>query len=176
MKDMFKIKNPFIQKKVSVAHTKKFHKKKHLIGKIILSQTEKHEIIHGEQAIKKQTPKYLHRPTTDYDIYTPTPLEDARQTERALDRRFGGDFFRVEHGQHIGTVRVIANANEQSYADYTKPEGKIPFKTIDNKNYATLGFMKSKAKEITNNPFSSYRHPKDIDTINRIKITERRTK
>jgi len=162
----------FNKPKVSVKHTKNFHKKKNMIPKVILSQTEKHEIIYGEQAVKKQVPKYLHRPTQDFDIYTPTPLEDARETEKALDKRFGGDYFKTIPGKNPGTFRVVANANNESYADYTQPKEKVPYKNIDGKKYATLGYMLKKSNQIINDPMSSYRHNKDMDTINRIKITK----
>jgi len=162
--------------KVTPQHTKRFHKKKHLIDDVILSQTEDHEIIHGEQAVKKQTPRYLHRPTVDFDIFTPTPLEDASETEKALDKRFDGDFFGVEPGNHPGTHRVVAHANKQSYADYTKPSGVVPSKRIDGKNYVTLGYIKQKSRSILEDPLSDYRHAKDLDTLNRVKIVEKKKK
>ena len=125
-------------KRVSVAHTKTFHKKKHQIPVIIYSTIDKHEIIYGEKALKKRFPNYLERHTQDYDIYTKTPLKDAREAERALDKSFGGNYFYVKPAQHPGTYKVVAYANQEGYADYSKPEGRIPYDVIDGKKYVKL--------------------------------------
>jgi len=137
-----------------------------------MSKTGDHEIIHGEQAVKKQTPNYLHRHTQDVDIFTPTPLVDAKEVEKALDKKFKGNFFEVKLGYHPGTIRVVALANKESYADYTKPERDIPFTRINKKNYASLAYIAGKSQEIIKDPFSNFRHAKDQDTLNRVKIVE----
>lgn len=168
------LKEPDMGRVVTPGHTERFHKKKHLIDDVILSQTDDHEVIYGEQAVKKQTPRYLHRPTVDFDIFSSTPRKDARETERALDKCFDGDFFFVKPGNHPGTYRVVAHANKESYADYTRATGKVPFVSINDKKYATLGFIEGKAKNILSDPSSVYRHAKDKDTINRIKIVKKK--
>lgn len=161
------------KKNITPKHTKTFHKKKHLIDDVISQVMDPHEVVHGEQAIQKQLPKYLHRGTVDWDVFTPTPKKDAEELEQALDKKFGGDFFYVKPGQHPGTWKVIAYANQEGYADYTKPDNDIPFVVIHGKKYSTLKYSQKKAKAILKDPASKFRHHKDKDTVNRITIAKK---
>lgn len=163
-------------KHITTKHTKHFHKNKHMIPSIVLRTIGKKEIVYGEMALKKRFPYYLERPTQDYDVLSMTPEKDAREAERALDKQFGGDFFYVKPGRHPGTWRVMAHANQEGYADFTKPEGRIPFEKIHGKNYVKLGFEKKKRRKILQDPTSSWRHPKDRDAINRINIFQKKQK
>jgi len=169
--NIFKTETP--TKKVSVKHTQKFHKNKHKIPIIIYSTIDKHEIVYGEHALKKRFPKYLERPTQDYDIYSNTPKKDAKEAERALDQSFGGDFFYVKPAQHPGTYKVVAHANQEGYADYSKPDGKIPYETIDGKKYVKLSLEKEHRHKSLKDPNYSWRHAKDQDALNRIKLYEK---
>ena len=151
-----------------------FYKNKHKIKKIILSRTDKHEIIHGARAINKQvSPSYLDTPTTDFDIFSKKPKKDAKETEKALDKEFGGDYFYVKKGRHKGTWKVKSKVNEQTYADYTKPNKKIPSKTINKLRYARLNYLKQHILKTLKDPKQSFRHAKDKDALNRILVYER---
>jgi len=161
------------KKQVSVKKTKHFHKQKRKIPKVIVSKMDKHEIIYGARALNKRFPSFLDTPTQDYDIYTPHPERDARETEKALDKKFGGDFFHVTKGVCPRTWRVRSNVNEEVYADYTKPEEKIPFDVIGGRNYVTLEHTKKHIVKTLNDPSAEYRHAKDRDALNRIKIYEK---
>lgn len=152
---------------------KKFHQGKKEIPKIVLRKTGSKEIVYGERALNARFPSYLDRPTTDYDIYSPTPLKDARQTERALDKHFGGDYFYVKPAQHKGTYKVVSKINEEGYADYTKPEGKIPSDVIRGKRYVKLSHVKKHIQKTLKDPEAKYRHAKDRDALNRILIYEK---
>jgi hypothetical protein len=156
----------------TLKRSRTFHKRKGVISKVILSQTDKHEIIYGARALNKRFPKWLDKPTQDYDIYSKTPRKDAKQVERALDKRFKGDHFYTEPAQHKGTWKVKAHANQEGYADYTKPEGKIPYKTIGGKNYVALSHVKKNIKKTLKDKESAYRHAKDRDALNRINLYE----
>ena len=145
---------------------------KRQIPSIILSRTQKHEIIHGQQAVNAQISHHLHKQTTDYDIFTRTPKKDARETERALDKRFGFDAFKVEEGKHSGTWKVKSKVNGETYADYTKPEKKIKTSNKFGKTYASLDYFKKHIKKTLRDPEAKFRHPKDKDTYNRIRIHE----
>jgi len=158
----------------SLKYTEKFHRGKERIPGVVLSRTDKHEIIHGERAISKRLPSHLRRPTTDYDIYSGTPKKDARETERALDKKFGFNAFRTEEGQHEGTYKVKSNVNGETYADYTKPEKKIPSSLIAGKRYATLGYFKKHIRKTLKDKEAAFRHEKDRDALNRIRIHERK--
>ena len=158
-------------KKPTVSQTKKFYRNKRSIIPSILDVTEPHEVIHGERAVQQYIPKRLHRHTTDIDIFTNTPRIDALEAERRLDKRFGGDVFFTEQGQHEGTWRVKSRTDGQAYADYTKPEnGMPPFKTIRGFNYVTKSYIQKHNKKVLQDPEAYYRHQKDKDTLNRLKI------
>ena len=157
-------------KRVSLAHTKQFHKKKHKIGAVILSKVDDSEIIYGARALNVRFPKYLDRHTTDYDIFTNQPKRNAVESEKALDKEFGGDFFHTEAAQHEGTYKVKAHANQEGYADYTKPDDDIPYQKIRGKKYIDLDYMEKHTEKTLKDPEASYRHAKDRDALNRIRI------
>jgi len=162
-------------KNVTPKDTETYYRKKKKVYPTILSVTEPHEVIHGERAVQKHLPQYLHRHTSDVDILTPTPYVDAMESERALDKKMGRDIFYVDKGQHPGTWRVKSRTNDESVADYTKPEEKLPpYQTIDGHNYVTIDYIQKHNQEVLNDPWSSFRHQKDRDTLNRIKIARRR--
>lgn len=173
LSNLFK-KNVQPSPKITLAHTEQFHKQKHKIGNIIIAVTDDHEIIHGARALNQRFPKHLDRYTKDFDIFTDTPEKDARETEKKLDKEFGGDFFYVVKGQHPGTWKVKAHATDETYVDYTKPEKKVPYDVIGNLNFASLSHMKKSFEKSIADPFSSFRHNKDLDALNRIKIFEKK--
>ena len=150
-----------------------FHKHKKCIPKVVLSVTEVHEIIYGARALNKQLPSYLDKHTEDYDIFSPTPKKDAMQTEKKLDKHFGGDYFYVEPAKHEGTWKVKSKINKQGYADYTKPDKKIPFRKIGGKKYVRLDYVKQHIKKTLKDKEAKYRHDKDRDALNRIKVYEK---
>lgn len=155
---------------ISLEQTRKFYAKKKLIEPTILGVTDSHEIIHGSRALNKRFPPFLRKQTTDYDIFSKTPRKDARQAERALDRRFGFNAFEVKAGKHKGTWKVMSRVNGEGYADYTKPERKVCSERIGKYNYACLSYMEAQAKRTLKDKESAYRHAKDRDAINRIKV------
>lgn len=168
-KNMPKSKKPPLRN-VSPKHTKMFHKKKHLIPTIIKGTIGKQEIVYGEHALKIRFPKYLERPTNDYDVLSRTPMKDAIQAEKALDKKFGGDFFFVKQAEHEGTFKVVAYANQEGYADFTKLEKPVKYDTIKGIKYMSLDEEIKNRKKSLQNPEFSFRHPKDKDALNRIKI------
>ena len=150
-----------------------FHRKKRNIPKVVLSTIGKKEVIYGARALNKRFPKHLDRQTTDYDVYSPTPQKDARQAERRLDKHFGGDYFHVKQAQHKGTYKVVSKINGEGYADFTKPEQKIPADKIGGKRYVKLSHVKKTIRKTLKDPESKYRHAKDRDALNRILIYEK---
>ncbi len=152
--------------------TEHFHRQKHKIPNIILSKVDDKEIIYGARALNKRFPSFLDRHTEDYDIFSTHPHKDAKEAERALDKSFGGNFFAVKKALHPGTFRVIAHANKQGYADYTKPDKVIPFARIGGKKYVKLSMVKQTIRKTLVDPESAYRHDKDRDALSRILIYE----
>jgi len=153
--------------------TEIFHKKKKDIPRIIASKTGPNEVIYGARALNKQFPEHLKEHTIDYDILSPNPKKDAKETEQALDKHFGGDYFDVEAAQHPGTWKV-KGINGKTYADYTeKPKGTRS-RTIDGKKYLPLSSIAKHIKKTLKDDSAKYRWRKDQDAYNRIKLVLQR--
>jgi len=163
-------------KKTGVRKTERFHRQKKKIPKTIVSKMDEHEIIYGARALNKRFPSFLDTQTQDYDIFTPHPKKDAHETERALDKSFGGDFFYVTRANCPRTWRVKSHVNDEVYADYTRPEERIPYEVIGGRKYVALDYAKEHIIKTLDDPSASYRHSKDRDALNRIKIYERMKK
>lgn len=149
-----------------------FHENKKHISKIVLKKVNRDEIIYGARAHNKQLPKKLRVQTEDYDIFTNNPKKEAKELERALDKKFNGNYFEVKAAIHPGTYKVKSRINGVGYADYTKPTEKIPFRKIGGKKYIKLSYVKKHIKKTLKDPTASFRHDKDRDTLNRIKLSE----
>lgn len=152
---------------------RRFHENKKKIPKIVLRKVNRDEIIYGARAHNRQLPKKLRVKTEDYDIYTENPKREARELERALDKKFKGDFFKVEPAQFAGTHRVKSKINGKVYADYSKAPGKVPFKKIGGKRYVKLSHVKKTIRKTLKDPTAEFRHAKDRDALNRIKLAEK---
>jgi len=163
-------------KPVSLRQTKQFHKHKKKIPGAIRSRVDNHEVIFGAHALNVRFPAYLERQTMDYDIFSPTPKRDALEAEKALDNVFGGDFFYTHPALHPGTWKVRSYVDQEGYVDYTKPKKKIPYDRIKGKKYVKLSHVKKTIKKTLKDPESSYRHGKDRDALNRIRIYEQMKK
>ena len=153
--------------------TNVFYTKKKEIRKIILSDVDNNEIIYGQSAINKQLPRKLRVYTEDYDIFSTNPRQEARQVERALDKYFGGNYFKVKPAIHKGTFRVVSLIDGKVYADYTKLRSPVPYRIINGKKYITLDYAKKDKLKILRNPKAKYRHKKDRDALNRIRLGEK---
>ena len=162
---------------VSLKHSETFHKKKKQIPAIVRKTIGKDEVIYGERALNARFPNWLDRHTEDFDVYSKTPKKDAKQSERALDKAFGGNYFYTEPAQHKGTHKVKAYANQTGYVDYTKPEKKMPpSEVINGKRYVKLNVVKAHIKKTLKDKEAQYRHAKDRDALSRIKVYEKMQK
>jgi hypothetical protein len=160
-------------RKLSVNETNIFHKKKKDIGRIIIQTTDDRETHYGARALNARFPPYLDRHTRDFDIFTQKPYKDARETERKLDRHFGGNYFYVTEAQHKGTWKVKAHATGETYADYTKAPKQLRREKIRGIHYPTLGYIEKSLKKTLADPTATNRHQKDLDALNRIRIYKR---
>lgn len=151
-----------------------FHRKKKDIPRIVRKTIGNKEIIYGERALNARFPTFLDRPTQDFDVFSQTPRKDAKQTEKALDKHFGGDYFRTKKAIYPRTIRVVSNINQETYADYTKPKQRIPSEKIKGKRYVKLSYVKKTIKKTLKDPKAKFRHAKDRDALNRIKIYEKK--
>ena len=159
---------------MKIVKVRTYYNKKQDINRIILNRTGSNEIIYGQRALNIQLPNRLRVYTEDYDIYAMNPKKEAREVEKALDKHFGGNYFKVQPAKHEGTFKVISKVDGKNYADYTKMERKIPPYTIINgRKYVTLDFIRKDRLKILRNPKAKYRHFKDRDALNRIKLNKK---
>lgn len=150
----------------------RFHRLKERIEEIVRRTIKKDEIIHGERAVEVRVPPYLRRHTRDYDVFSETPKKDAEEAEQELDEEFRGDFFEVIPAEHPGTFKVKSKIDGRTYADFSEKEENVPIESIQGNNYATLEFVKKKLRRILKDKTKEFRHKKDQDTLNRIRIYE----
>lgn len=150
----------------------RFHRLKNRISDIVKRTIGDKEIIHGERAVAVRVPPHLRRATRDYDVYSKTPEEDAIEAEKELDKEFGGDYFEVVPAEHEGTYKVKSKINEMGYADFTDPEERVHSEVIMGNKYVTLTYLKNRLKRILKDKEKEFRHAKDRDTLNRIRVYE----
>lgn len=152
----------------------KYYKNKALAKEIILqdASVDKH-VIYGEQAVKAHLPSHLHRYTEDYDIFAKNPKAEAKQMEKKLDKIYGGNYFRTKKGAHKGTHKVISNVTNKTVVDYTKEPKKLNSVQIGGNLFVGINAIKKQLKKTLKDEASSFRHDKDFETLQRIKLGEK---
>lgn len=135
-------------------------------------------IVFGARSVNVQVPKHLQTPTEDFDIFVKgSPKKIAKRIERRLDKKFGGNFFKVKEGQFKGLFKIVSNTSGKSKVDVNKhPRGEL--KTIKRRGakFTTLEFQKKKIKESLANPKAKFRRDKDKFSRLRIKLFEQKRK
>ncbi len=139
---------------------------------ILQDAQEDGHIVFGAQASNAQLPPHLRKHTEDVDIFTKKSKKEAEQMEKKLDKAYGGDFFRVEKAKHKGTHKVKSNVTNRTVADYSSQGKKPNFKKILGVKYADLQSIKRKIGKTLRDEASSFRHDKDRETLQRIKLHE----
>lgn len=151
----------------------KYYGSKELTKQLILQDAQEDgHIIFGAQASNAQLPPHLRKYTEDIDIFTKKSKKEAEQMEKKLDKAYGGDYFRVEKAQHKGTYKVKSNVTNRTVADYTSQGKKPSVKKILGVKYADLKSIKRKLGKTLRDEASSFRHDKDRETLQRIKLHE----
>lgn len=131
-------------------------------------------IVYGAKAVNAHLPDWLDKETGDWDIFSPAdPKELAGKLEEKLDKRYGGNFFRVEPAIHPGTFRVKSNVTGQVVADVSLKDRTVSFTRIAGINYASLDWLEKEAKETLADPDDKFRWHKDRDTLQRIEVFKR---
>jgi len=155
------------------AEYKRYLKNRARIPKIVLKTIKAPEVIYGERAISMQMKKkYLKMPTEDYDVYSEHPKQSAKQTEQLLDKKMGFNAFEVMKGSNPGTHRVRSRVTAKVVADYTKPENKIPYRTIKGKRVATLKHIQQHTLKTLKEGIATHRLHKDKLINARININK----
>ncbi len=151
-----------------------YYRKKLLAKQLILQDAaEDKHVVFGAQASNAQLPPHLQKTTEDVDIFTKKSEKEAKQMEKKLDKAYGGDFFRVEQAKHKGTYKVKSNVTNRTIADYSSQGKKPNTKTILGVKYADLKSIKRKIGKTLRDESSSFRHDKDRETLQRIKLHEK---
>jgi hypothetical protein len=139
-------------------------------------------IIFGGQALNARMIGLLqnHNPNLDYDVFSHNPKRSARQLERNLDKKFGGDFYETKKGMFKGLWKVKRKSDGQVIADFVprRTERLVRGRDFsrlrpDGVNYTTLGFETKKRKQILRDPQAKWRHDKARDDLVRIKANKR---
>lgn len=163
---------------LSTSSRERFYgRNKPIINRVIrghIAKTRK-GIVHGTKATNAQLPKILQRKTRDWDIKTENPLLSALQLEKKLDKKFRGDFFRVEEGatKALSVHKVKSNINDKTYADFSKRDEPMPWISKRGVRFATLKNQVEKAKKLFKDPSKLFRREKDIDLIRRVRKFEK---
>jgi len=132
------------------------------------------EIVYGARATNKVFPEYLDKHTEDWDIATnDDPKQVANKIEKMLDKRYGGNYFYVEPAKHEGTFKIKSKVTRSGVVDVSIIEDPISHERIGGINYATLDNQVKNIEKSLSDPESKFRHDKDKETLQRIKIYER---
>jgi len=144
--------------------------------KVILARLKANDklIVHGGKAINVFLPDWLDKATEDWDIFSDTPLATAKKLEEVLEKKYGGNYFTVKPAKHKGTFRIQSIVTKRVVADITLPEREIEYKEVEGINYATLDYHVKQIKRTLATPEYSFRHGKDKETLQRIRIYRQR--
>ncbi len=149
-----------------------FERNKGVINRVIRNKLAKTKrVIHGARAQNIQLPRFLERkPTVDFDVFAKNPDLAAHGMERALDKKFRGDFFGVRKGitEKIKVRKVFAKSTGETFVDFSIPNRVVPTKDIRGKRFATLKDQFEKAKENLKDPTKIFRRDRDLSLVQRV--------
>ncbi len=151
-----------------------YQKKDIVIKKVILKNAKKKgHIVFGAKAVNKQLPPHLRKRTVDFDVFSAHPKKTANRVEKILDKKFGANTFKVEPAKHPGTFKIKSNVSGVNYADYSKTPIPPP-RTVKRKGvrFAHTSHQLAQIKKSLADPESKFRHDKDRETQQRIKLAE----
>ena len=153
----------------------KHYANKHMIKPIVKGfLSSKGGTVYGAQAYNEYLPPPLDKHTKDWDVYHPKPKKMAHALEKHLDKKFGGDYFRVKKAKYPNTHKVVSNVTGETVVDFTKPEGKVASRmAIDGVKYARMKYLKKKLLAQLRNPAAKFRRKKDLETLKRIQVFEK---
>lgn len=148
-----------------------------LMQQIILKLAkQRKQIVYGARSIEAQAGLFS-RSTKDYDIFDKNPKRSAQILQKILDKQAGFDHYYMKEAEHKGTWKVKSKGNDgkqnteddESVADYTKPDKKVPYVVYKGVRYRILKQELQRKVATTKDPEFKFRHAKDQDDINRIK-------
>lgn len=152
-----------------------FYRNKNKVDLTVLREIKnKKLILFGARSLNRQLPPFLRKETKDYDVILTKrdPKKVARELERKLDKKFKGNVFIVEKGKAPGVYKVKNVLGKEGVIDVVKSDKRVPFVKRRGVRVSTLAFEKSKIRESLSNPEAKFRHDKDRERRDRIKIFE----
>lgn len=136
-----------------------FYKNKKKVAEVIIDNVKKKKhIIFGARSLNAHFPKFLDKPTVDYDILVEkgNPKKVAMRLEKKLDKKFKGNFFIVEKAKHPGTYKVKRVLDKEGIIDVSKAKEEVPTDRIKGVRYSKLSFEKRKVKQSLRDPESKF--------------------
>ena len=133
-------------------------------------------VLHGSRAQNQQLPRDLQRKNvTDFDVFAKNPRKAARNMEKALDKKFGGDFFFTKAGATKELkVRKVVRKDGVAVVDFSIPDRVIQTITKRGIRMASLKDQRQKAIDTLNKESAEFRREKDLDLLRRINIFNKR--
>lgn len=158
--------------KSEIEKRKLFKRNRNVVNRVIRGFLAKRKVgvVHGTRATNAQLPKGLQRETLDWDVFVKKPKKRAMQLERALDKKFRGDFFEVKRGvgsPGIKVFKVKSTLTGEGFADFASTDNLPPSIAKRGVQFATLKQQVEKAKANVKNPSLKFRRAKDLDLIRR---------
>lgn len=152
-----------------------FYRNKKKVDRTVLKEIKGRKLIlFGARSLNRQLPPFLQKETKDYDVILTKrdPKKVARSLEKKLDKKFKGNVFVVEKGKAPGVYKVKNVLGKEGVIDVVKSDKRVPFVKRRGVRVSTLAFEKSKIKESLSNPEAKFRHDKDRERRDRIRIFE----
>lgn len=160
-----------------MTHKNFLDRNKGVIERVIRTRLAKTKrVIHGARSQNAQLPRFLERkPTVDFDVFAKNPALAAHGMERALDKKFRGDFFGVKKGktERLRVRKVFAKETGETFVDFSVPDRVVPTKAIRGKRFATLKDQFEKAKRNLKDPRKIFRADKDRSLVRRVREFQR---
>ena len=142
-----------------------------IIRSVILDYAQKHnQILYGSQSFNLQSPYFLRKKTSDYDLLSTKPKKSAKEVAKILRRRLNKKII-VKKATHKGTWKVLIN--DVPKIDYTQKARKPKTKKNWGIEVRNLKSIKRNTQRLIKNPKTEFRRKKDLDTLQRLKEIER---
>ncbi len=157
---------------------KLFARNRNIVNRVVRGSIAKNRsgIVHGTRATNAQLPGFLNRKTRDWDVFVKRPELRARLLEQKLDKKFGGDFFKVVKGKGSPGVKVFkirSTITDEGFVDFATIDRQVPFIAKRGVRFATLADQRNIARMNLRNPKKGFRRLKDLDLLIRINKFER---
>jgi len=146
--------------------------KQDIANAILDLASKKGQVVYGAQATNIHLPSHLKKKTKDYDILTKKPEKAAQELAKRLNKLYGNGF-KVEKAKYSKTFKVKDKFGK-TIADYTATTKKPKTKLVLGVKYASKDYQKKKIKKILKDEASSFRWEKDVETLRRLRESERK--